>query len=234
MLVDFISRENYNSYNVKLANILGLNNAIYLSTLIDIYYTYMAKNKVDESGFIKIKRDYVKSITTFTLEMQYELDRQLSYISLLTVKEKDLIKLDINKIISIFDEDNKFAVEEIKKLIPKKRSKQDVIKDELKREIKSTNGELRDAYSNWIDAVFSRQGWMTKASVVSGQQLIDKYSHRNLDIAIEILNIASINGYRDIQWAIDRYDSEKSKSTSIDLKNDFVQNRQVTLSQEVF
>ena len=119
----------------------------------------------------------------------------------------------------------------------KKKTKKDAIKDDLKTLIHATNGELRDAYSSWIDAVFERQGWMSKKSVEVGQELIDRYTERNLDFAIEILTIAAVGGYRDIQWAIDEYEKNKGKQKTKDtftFNNEFEPKKRIDLAQEVF
>ena len=49
----------------------------------------------------------------------------------------------------------------------KKKTKAEAIKDEMKSFVIATNQELREAYFDWIDSVFAKQGWMSKKSVVS-------------------------------------------------------------------
>ena len=46
---------------------------------------------------------------------------------------------------------------------------------------------------------------MSKKSVVSAQTLIDDFADHNLDVALKIIEIASINGYRDMEWALNNY-----------------------------
>jgi hypothetical protein len=46
---------------------------------------------------------------------------------------------------------------------------------------------------------------MSKKSVTSAQTLIDEFSNHDLDIALKVIEIASINGYRDMSWAINSY-----------------------------
>ena len=48
MLLDIISPKNYNNYNIKIANIFGLNTAVYLSTVLSIYYKAYEKNKIPD------------------------------------------------------------------------------------------------------------------------------------------------------------------------------------------
>ena len=103
--------------------------------------------------------------------------------------------------------------------------------------MKTTNSELRDAYGSWIDAVIDRQGWMSKKSVELGEELIDSFSNRNLDVAISVLNLASINGYRDINWAIDAYKKQQKISNPIHVSKVSKPNtvsKEIRLSQEIF
>ena len=92
-----------------------------------------------------------------------------------------------------------------KRISNKKRTKDEVIKDELKSKIQTTNTELYSAYSDWIDAVYAKQGWMSARSVKVAQQDVDNYSDRNLDVALKIIEIAATRGYREMEWAINAY-----------------------------
>ena len=80
---------------------------------------------------------------------------------------------------------------------------------------------------------------MTKAAVIHAQPTLDNFSNRNLDIALKVLEIASIHGYEDINWAINCYNkdykvnynttpSNKSKA------NTFVPAPRGRMSDEVF
>jgi hypothetical protein len=63
---------------------------------------------------------------------------------------------------------------------------------------------------------------------------VDEFSNRNLDVALKLLEIASVHGYRDIQWAINKYNQEfrVSYSTSPEVRRVVTKNSQ--LSSEVF
>ena len=122
----------------------------------------------------------------------------------------------------------------------KKKTKSEVIEDNLKDNILTTNTELRDAYYEWIESVLTKRGMMTKAAVIYAQQAIDKFSNRNLDVALKVLQIASIHGYENIEWAINTYNkdykvgytipqSAKTKPTT-----NFVPAPRPRLSDEVF
>lgn len=229
MLVDFLKSDNYFSYNIRLANLWGLETAVYFSAIIDIY------PKMDnEEDFVSINRDKIKEITTLNKTRQKELDKNLKSLGILDVNN-DKIRVNFNSILSIFNAED-VQIKELSEVVKKKRTKVDVIKEELKSNISTTNPELRDAYASWIDAVIAKQGWMSTKSVVLGQQKIDAYCNRCLDTALELLNIASINGYRDIQWAINTYQQDK-KNKQISYSSysvDNVGSGSVKLSEDIF
>lgn len=216
-----------NGYNIFIANTFGLEAAVYLYTVLHL----------ENDGFIDINRDEIKETTTLDVETQKNIDRMFVNIGLFKIESENNIHIDYDILLSLYTDNNKNVLTEIIPKITKKRTKSDVIKDELKTYIKTDNGELRDAYVSWIDAVFAKQGWMSKKSVELGQKLIDSYSNRNLDLAIELLDIASINGYRDIQWAINSYEENLKKKVSrapLILNKEFEIKKKIDLAQEVF
>jgi len=224
-----------NSYNVFIANMFGLEAAVYLNTIIHL--DGVSNIVEDNLDYIKINRNEIKKITTLNVESQKNIDNIFIKIGLFKVKMEDRIHIEYPILISLYNDNNENILSEIVPKIVKKRTKSDIIKDELKTYIKTDNGELRDSYSAWIDAVFAKQGWMSKKSVELGQKLIDDYCNRNLDTAIEILNIASIGGYRDIQWAINSYEENKKKQVAripVTLNKDFEVKKKIDLAQEVF
>ena len=50
MLIELLSFSNYGSYNVKLANVLGLETAVYLSEIMNINERALRKNKLDDKN----------------------------------------------------------------------------------------------------------------------------------------------------------------------------------------
>ena len=223
-------------YSIKIARMFGLQAAVYLSSVLK----YDGINNIvrDNIDFVVINRDDIKKITTLDIEQQKNIDNIFIGIGLFFITDKDNeINIDYSILVSLYNEANKDISKSIVPKITKKRTKSDVIKDELKSYIKTDNGELRDAYVSWIDSVFAKQGWMSKKSVELGQKLIDNYCNHNLDLAIELLNIASIGGYRDIQWAINSYEEELKKKlakNNIVFNKDIEPKKKIVLAQEVF
>lgn len=224
-----------NNYNIKIANLFGLEAAVYLSA---VQHQDGVNNIIEEGvDFIVLNREKIKDITTLSIESQRNIDKIFSDIGVFEFSSKDRLHMNYNMLLSIYNDANDSILKDMVPKITKKKTKADAIRDELRTLIKTDNSELRDAYSSWIEAVFAKQGWMSKKSVELGQKLIDEYCNRNLDTAIEILNIASISGYRDIQWAINSYEENKRKQISrvpVTLNKDFEVKKKIELAQEVF
>lgn len=240
MLIDLVSQSNYSSYNISIANLLGLDVAVYLNVILDINNKAIKKKKITDSFFV-LNREYIKQITTLEIENQKEIDKKLISLGILEKGDKtNTVKLNISNITAILMSDNESLLSDISKIVKNKKSvktKKEKEIDFLKEFITATNPELRDAYSDWIESVYAKQGWMSKRSVTTGQEIIDANSNRNLDIALAIINIAAVNGYRDMEWAVSKYNSNYSLNYKTDLGNENIKsasNSQIKLTGEVF
>lgn len=219
MLIELLSTSNYVSYNIKLAEILGLHTAIYLSELMNINAKAIRKDKLDENKFT-LQRDYIKSRTTLDENEQIDIENKLLKMGILEKGDNpNDMSVNINVLTTLAMSQDESLINNCKKIAStksKRQSKEDSIKNAMKLCIQTNNKELREAYYLWIDAVYDRQGWLSKAAVMEAQSTIDKYSNRNLDIALNVLKIAAMNGYRDINWAINKmpqYNSPASFDT---------------------
>lgn len=232
MLIELLSTSNYVSYNIKLAEILGLHTAIYLSELMNINDKAIRKDKLDENKFT-LQRDYIKSRTTLDENEQIEIENKLLKMGILEKGDNpNDMSVNINVLTTLAMSQDESLINNCKKIAStksKRQSKEDSIKNSMKLCIQTNNKELREAYCLWIDAVYARQGWLSKAAVIEAQSIIDKYSNRNLDIALNVLKIAAMNGYRDINWAINKMPQYNSPASFENHKSSPKQ-----LSTEVF
>ena len=206
MYLDLLSQSNYASYNIHIAKLFGLQIAVYISELISISEKATRK-KVLVDGFVFLDREYISDRTTISIDDQLDFDSKLEDVGVLEKRSVNEIKLNIKQLSYIITQEDEPIREEVVSVMKKakrlsKKVKDDYAIDNLKRSITTTCEELRNAYYDWIDCVYAKDGFMTKRAVAYAQEAIDKYSNRNLDKALEVLNIASINGYRDISWAI--------------------------------
>ena len=238
MLIELLSTSNYVSYNTKLAQLLGLHASIYLSELMSINDKAIRKDKTSESSFV-LDREYMTRRTTFDIEEQLEIEKNLIKLSILEKPSDDKNCIIINLhmlttlIMSTDDEllENVESLAKLKKASKSRSTKSDSIKAKLMRSISATNDELREAYSIWIDSVCDKENWMSKAAVLEGQSVVDNFSQHNLDVALKVINIASIHGLRDMNWAVDKYKEQYRVKGSIAPKID---DSPLRVSSEVF
>ena len=241
MLIELLSSSNYVNFNVKLAQLLGLKPAIYLSQIMDINEKAIRKNKVDQN-FFTIDRKYVESRTTLTKDEQVSIEKDLLNIGILEKNpdKRNTICLNITMLTSIMMTPDEDLLKDISSLSKaKKRTKSEVIEENLKANVLTVNTELRDAYYEWIEAVLTKKGMMTKAAVIHAQPTLDSFSNRNLDVALKVLQIAAIHGYEDIQWAINSYNKDFKVNYNVPAPvkqktSTFVPTARCRMSDEVF
>ena len=207
MLIDLMATDRMTSYNVDLAQIIGLHPAIYLSELINISKKATKKGKLFDEEYFIVDRAYITERTTFSKEEQESIEKSLANIGVIHIgKMDDSLSVDTNVLLSIFEVNKKDALTLAKIVKTKPKTKKEQICENLKTNIYATNQELVDAYASWIESVLSKSGWMSKEAVISGQQVVDKYANGDLDLALKIISIASVNGYRDMNWAVGSFD----------------------------
>ena len=240
MLIELLSTSNYVSFNVKLADILGLHAAIYVSELMNINDKAIRKDKMNESSF-SLDREYVKKRTTLAIEEQFEIENNLIKLGIIEKPTNDvnMVVLNINVLTTLMmSTDNELLenVEQLVKLKSKKSkpTKAEAIRQNLKSSIVATNMELIEAYSDWIDAVYAKQGWMSKKAVTLGQTVVDNFSKRDLDVALAVISIAAMHGYVDMQWAINKYSEQYKVKREISYLPKSTNVTPVELSTEVF
>lgn len=208
MLINiFQSEDNYCSYNTKCAQILGLECAVYLQQLISILDKVIRKKKFIDGDFFKVDRKYIKDRTTFDKTQQKNQEKILKKLNIIQEKDEDIIALDLNLLTSILMEEDK---EEIKKLTQISKNNSKEIKDGEKREaiitnlksgIVCSNDELLNKLQDWVE-VCMRNKYLNAVLVKQFQTELNKYCLGDLDMALEIVNIAIERMYTQCQWAI--------------------------------
>lgn len=219
MLVDLLSTDCYVSYNCQLAHVIGLDSAIYVTELINISRKAQEKNKLLEGKFFVVDRSYITNRTTFTKEKQYQIEKGLKEINVIkTGTTNDSVFIDLN-VLSGLLLNGEDIQENVKKVVAstmktEKLTQKQQIARQVKAAVYTANSELYSAYSDWIDAVCDKIGWMSKKAVTIAQQTVDNYARGNLDLALKLIEIATVAGYRDMIWAIQAF--EKDYKTSFE------------------
>ena len=213
MLINLVSTGSYGSYNIQLANMLGLETAVYLNELLDINYKAIRKNVLSDC-FFTLDRDYIKNVTTLDSETQIAIDEKLMELGILKKKENSVDSISIDPMVLVAlmqseDDDLKKSIEKLAK-IKTKKSKTESLSTNLKRFVNSGNNMIDDLLKQWVEEVVIKLGRFNKIGVLDGQEKVIKFAEGSIQKAAEVIKIATINGYKDMDWAINTY-KEKHK-----------------------
>ena len=221
MLLDVFDNDNSISVNYRTIQIFGLPTAVYLTELINIYKKATRKNKLVEDGYFKVDRKYVNNVLGLTPEEQIICDLNLIKTSVLkkSSDNPDILKIDIKLYLSLLCSEDMKLYDDVKKQMkvqkPKgtKESQRQQYINVLKNSIECSNYELLTALRDWVEGVYARpNGFLSKSSIKIFQDTLNSYTKGDLDLALRVVQIATVQGYRDCQWAINMLeDSEKRK-----------------------
>ena len=246
MLLDLLSTDNLVNYNVKIAQIMGLHTAIYINELINISNKAIKKKKLIANKYFLLNRDYITKRTTLPLEEQLAIDFKLEKVNIIQKPDRDVdhIYLDIDKLAEIISSDDSAYLDKVKKKTEVKTTALPGMKqtlkqkqaEEFKNSITITHPELKEAYDGWVDGVLANpKGFLSKRAIKIFIDTVDSFADGYLDVALTIINIATVNGYRDATWAINKYNEENKKNNAV--RNNYVdtsKQRIVKLGNEVF
>lgn len=217
MFLDLLSQGNFISFNITLAQILGLEPAIYCSELISIYRKAKSKGKIIGDEFFKLDRKYMFNRTTIPIERQLEIDQRWEKVKLLFKHQDnpDIIKLDIHMIANIVSGEDVKIKSDLSNILNPNISK---IKNErhqkriekLKSNIKCSDERMLKSLQDWVDVMSERGGTnkISEQSVEIFQDTLYRYTNGDVEKALQIVKIAIVQKYPDCQWAINTYERD--------------------------
>lgn len=216
MLIELLSQSNYQSFNVQLAHILGLESAIYLNTLIEINEKAIRKGKIHEGNYFKVDRAYVQSRTTLDEKKQLNIEVGLSKIDIVKYEDdkKEFLTISVDVLTSMLmaeGESLKADLTKLKRVANSKSSKEYALNAVKKHVNKQLPDELKAAYYEWLETMNLKFGFVSKAMILKAQEQVDAAANHNLDKALEIVRISSANGWKDMKWAINAYEQNHQK-----------------------
>ena len=168
------------------------------------------------------------------------MDETLCSLGLIEKAESDKIKFNVTALTSLFMSDDEELIKSVEKWAKikaraNKTTKTQSIANSLKEYIVCDNAELQEAYEGWIDGVYANpNGFLSKKSIQIFQKMIDSYCNRDLDLALNIITIATINGYRDATWAINTWEKDKSFNYRLYSYSSKLGQQSIKVSDEVF
>lgn len=224
MLLDIFNEDNSITVNFKTIKVFGLPTAVYLTEIISIYKKAIRKNKIQD-GYFKLDRKYVNNLLDLSIEEQLVCDSNLIKTGVLKRLPEDpnMMKVDLNLYLSILSSEDVKLIEDVRKEMkttrPKvvKTSQRQLQINALKDSIKCSNFELLEALRGWVDGVYANpKGFLSKMSIEIFQNTLNNYTQGDLDLALRIVQIATVQGYRDCQWAIDLYERDQKQRKKIE------------------
>jgi len=239
MLVDIMDMSDYITFNISLAKIFGLNASVYCSELITIYKKAVKKNKLVDDGFFKLDRKYVTDRTTLTVEQQLAVDHSWMLCGIMKKhpENPDIIKLDIDLIVSIITSEDTNKLSKLSKDFKvrskdeEKQLKKNLVVKSLQDSIECKNYELLTALRGWVASIYSKPNtYLSKAMIKDFQKTLDDFAKGDLDLALRIVEIASTQCYKQCQWAIDLYLKDEKQRKA---KQEYAQSRIRVTTQKV-
>lgn len=221
--MDIFNQDNSITINYKAITLFGLNTAAYLTLLISIYRKATIKNKLD-NDFFKLDRSYIQELLGMSVEEQLVCDGNLLKLSIIRKSPDDpnRIKVDLKLYLSLLNDDDLKLIDEVRKSMkvtrPKglKQSQRQIQINNLKDCIQCSNYELLTALRDWVDGVYANpKGFLSKASIKVFQDTLNNYTKGDLDLALRIVQIATVQGYRDCNWAINVYEKESKPRQAV-------------------
>ena len=207
--------------NKRLVKIAGFDVAAYWAELQSILKQVVKKQTADEHGFFPLDRDYVERETTLTLNKQLKCEEKLVSLGVIMKDPDNPNRLAIsvsNMVEVITDEDTKKLRKGAKSAQKEaKEAKVEGIKATMKKAILETDTEVRAAYERWVDGMVDAANCrFTKAVVQLFEKTITEYT-TDRALRLKIIEIATVNSYRDATWAISRLSSTRSQTIATKL-----------------
>lgn len=197
--------------NKRLIKIAGFEVAAYWAELQSVLKQVVKKQTADEQGFFTLDREYIEKETTLTIKKQLKCEDKLIELGAIA-KDPDnpnRIAIGVNNMVEIITgEDTKKLRKGTKATKEEERAaKVAGIKANMKRALVEADSELRAAYERWIDGMIDAANCrFTKAVVQLFEQTVTEYTNDKAK-RLKIIELATINSYRDATWAINRLSS---------------------------
>jgi hypothetical protein len=206
--------------NKRLVKLVGFEVAAYWAELQSVLKQVVKKHTADERGFFTLDREYIERETTLTIAKQFKCEERLVEMGVIMKDPDNPNRLTIsvqNMIEIISDEDTKKLKKTSAVKKDEKAAKLEGMKLTMKKALLETDIELRAAYERWVDGMLDAQNCrFTKAVVQLFEQTVNNYTPDKAK-RLKIIEIATVNSYKDATWAINRLSSTRPMTVATKL-----------------
>jgi hypothetical protein len=199
--------------NKRLVKVAGFDVAAYWAELQSILKQVVKKQAADEQGFFILDREYVERETTLTLNKQLKCDDKLVSLGVMMKDpaNPNRLAIAVNGMVAVITEEDTTKLKKtsaVKK--DEKAAKIAGIKATMKKALLETDVDLRYAYERWVDGMVDAANCrFTKAVVQLFEKTVTEYT-TDKNTRLKIIEIATVNSYRDATWAINKLSSPTS------------------------
>jgi hypothetical protein len=201
--------------NKKLVKLAGFEVAAYWAELQSILKQVVKKQTADERGFFTLDRDFMERETTLTITKQLKCEERLITMGVVMKDPDNPNRLAIsvtNMVEIITDEDTTKLKKKSTTSADAKAAKVAGIKATMKKAILETDLDLRAAYERWVEGMVDAENCrFTKAVVQLFEKTVTEFSTDKAD-RLKVIEIATVNSYKDATWAINRFCGMPSKT----------------------
>lgn len=222
MLIDLVSPSSYLMINKNSLQALGLNNAVYCSELLTIYKKVMKKEKFLPDNYFKVDRKYIESQTSLEVKDQLACDINLSKdgVNIIKINEFDpnIIYFDVERFSQILAADDSKLIDHIYDKVKtskprgladaQKKTKEQMIIENLQKGINCSNPDVYKALCNWIESIYGAGKGMSKIQVTRFKDRLNEYCGNDSQKAIKIIDQAIASSYVNCDWAISLYERQ--------------------------
>ncbi len=198
--------------NKRLIKIAGFEVAAYWAELQSILKQVVKKQTADERGFFCLDREYLEKETTLTIAKQLKCEEKLVEMGVVLKHQEDpnRLAISVNNMVEIItDEDTKKLKKTKAVKSDEKAAKLAGMKATMKKALVETDPELRRAYELWIDGMIDAANCrFTRAVVQLFEKTVTDYTPDKAK-RLKIIEIATVNSYKDATWAISRLSSTR-------------------------
>lgn len=218
MYVDLLDSENYLLVNVSLIKILGLSGAAYCSELFTIMKKAIKKDKLVNSVYVQVDRDYVESRTGVSIPEQKALEDKWQKMDLIDKKSGDLdnvFNINAGGFLALISCQGEFTKTEMDKLKTKLKPKTSEKEKEGKRIGKAKRikeafvcpyPNVKEKLWEWVDMITeSRKPFSEKIANVFWEN-IKEYSGGDTSVMIKVIQKAITSCYVESAYAISAYE----------------------------
>lgn len=198
--------------NKRLIKVAGFEVAAYWAELQSVLKQVVKKQAADERGFFVLDREYVERETTLSVSKQLKCDDKLISLGVMMKDETNpnKIAIAVNGMVAVItDEDTTKLKKSTAVKKDEKAAKIAGIKMTMKKAILELDPEVRAAYERWIEGMIDAANCrFTKAVVQLFEQTVTDYTPDKTK-RLKIIEIATVNSYKDATWAINRLSSTR-------------------------